>query len=99
MKHTFILLLFTISAAAQTEIAGKVTDEKGDPIPGANVVIRDTYDGTSTAFDGTFRFTTEEKGPHFIDVTFVGFKSYQQSIDINGSAVNVSVFLKEEINQ
>jgi hypothetical protein len=99
MKHTFILLLITISAAAQTQISGRVTNEKGEAIPGANVVIRNTYDGASTAGDGTFLFTTEEKGAHFIDVTFVGFKAYQQHLDINGSPVNFNITLKEEINQ
>ncbi len=99
MKQTFILLLFSISAVAQTKISGKVTDEKGEAIPGANVVVRDSYDGASTAIDGSFSFTTEEKGPHFIDVTFVGFKASQKQIDITGGSIDLSVIMKEEINQ
>jgi hypothetical protein len=101
MKQIFttILILLNTVAFAQTQISGKVTDEKGEAIPGANIVIRGTYDGTSTAFDGTFSFTTEEKGAQFIDVTFVGYKAFQKSVDVNQATVTLNVILKEEINQ
>ncbi|MEI9918346.1 MAG: TonB-dependent receptor [Bacteroidota bacterium] len=101
MKQTLILFLFTIStsAYAQTTITGKVTDEKGEGIPGANIVIRDSYDGASSNADGTFVFSTEEQGLRFIDVTFIGYKAFQKQVDIHGSAITVDVTMKEEINQ
>src|SRR5687768_279913 len=101
MKHIFtpILLLTSITLFAQVTISGKVSDEKGEPIPGANVVVRDSYDGASSAVDGTFSFTTEETGPHFIDITFVGYKALQQQIDITDAPIALSITLKEEINQ
>jgi len=101
MKQIITPIFFFIAtvAAAQTQITGTVTDEKGEGIPGANIVIRETYDGTSTAVDGTFSFSTEEKGLHFIDVTFVGYKGFQKQVDINGSSLNLHIVLKEEINQ
>lgn len=101
MKPTLTLTFFflTLIATAQTQISGKVTDEKGESIPGANVVVRDSYDGTSTAIDGTFRFMTEEKGTRFVDITFVGFKSFQKQVEISGSELILNVVLKEEINQ
>lgn len=94
-----ILILFSISTLAQTPISGRVTDEKGEAIPGANIVIRNTYDGASTDVEGKFSFTTEEKGPQFVDITFVGYKAFQKQIEIGGSAVVLDVMLKEEINQ
>src|ERR1044071_8527647 len=101
MKQTLIpiFLIFSIAVYAQTTISGKVIDEKGKGIPGANVVIRDSYDGASTDINGAFVFSTEEKGPHHIDVTFIGFKPFQKQIDIRESAIAIDVVLKEEINQ
>lgn len=101
MKQTITVFLIAISlsVAAQTQITGKVTDEKGEVIPGANIVVRDTYDGASTAIDGTFNFTTEEKGTHFLDITFVGYKSVQKQVDIQGKTMTLEVSMKEEINQ
>ena len=59
---TFCLLLSSASALGQINISGKVTDEKGEGIPGANVLIKDSYDGASSAMDGSFRFLTSETG-------------------------------------
>jgi CarboxypepD_reg-like domain/TonB-dependent Receptor Plug Domain len=96
---TIILSMACMIAAGQSVISGKVVDEKGEGIPGANILVRGSYDGTSTAFDGTFTFTTEEKGIHFIDATFVGYKAFQQQVEISGKALVINVTLKEEINQ
>src|ERR1041385_3460185 len=99
MKQTIILFLFSITAQAQTMISGKVIDEKGQPVPGANIVLRDTYDGASTDANGAFAFNTEEKGPHYIDITFIGFKPFQKQVDINGNALAITAVVREEINQ
>src|SRR5882762_7250608 len=99
MKATLIFFLFSISVYAQTAISGKVTDEKGEPIPGANIVIRNSYDGTSSDVNGAFVFTTEEQGLYFIDVSFIGFKAWQKQIDMHGSEIEISITMKEEINQ
>jgi hypothetical protein len=99
MKQTIILLLFSISAFGQVQITGKITDEKGEGLPGVNVVLRGTYDGASTDANGSFTFTTEEQGAHFIDISFVGFKSVQRQIDIQGASIQLNVAMKEEINQ
>jgi hypothetical protein len=102
MKQMLIPILFGIASTtvhAQTTISGKVTDEKGEAISGANIVIRDTYDGSSTDINGAFVFSTEEAGLRYLDVTFIGFKPFQKQIDIQGNAIAIDVVLKETINQ
>ena len=47
--HTVILLLFSISASAQ--LAGKITDTKGDAVPFASVIIQGTTKGTTANED------------------------------------------------
>ncbi len=49
-----ILLSISHIWAQQRTITGKVTDDKGAPLPGASVIIRGTNTGTSTGPDGTF---------------------------------------------
>uniref|UniRef100_UPI0032178AD9 TonB-dependent receptor n=1 Tax=uncultured Draconibacterium sp. TaxID=1573823 RepID=UPI0032178AD9 len=41
----------------QKSVSGKVTDEKGEPLPGVSVIIEGTINGTVTDFDGNFRLT------------------------------------------
>ena len=52
-------LLFFIGSYSQTTVKGKVTDEAGLPIPGANVIIEGTSTGTATDFDGMYTLETE----------------------------------------
>ena len=39
---------------AQSAVTGKVTDENGDCIPGANIIIKGTRTGSVTDFDGNY---------------------------------------------
>lgn len=102
MKTGFILLLSLAANTyllGQTRISGIVKDEKGEVIPGANVFIRDTYDGVSSDFEGRFSFVTTETGAHALAATFVGYKEFQKTIEISGQPIEVLIELKEEINQ
>ncbi len=83
----------------QTKISGTVTDKQGEPVPGANVFLRDTYDGTTTDATGKFEFVSDEKGEQILVVTFVGYKEFQKTISANGNAISVTIELQESINQ
>src|SRR6185295_20265273 len=91
----------TLPAAgmAQTHLSGSVKDEKGNPIPGANAVLEGTYDGASSAADGTFEFTTREQGKKTILITFIGYKSFRRTIELAEKPLIIGVILKEEINE
>ena len=61
--HLLILLLISGLAHAQiTTISGTVLDSNGEPLPGANVYIKDSYDGGSSDMEGKFSFTTDLSG-------------------------------------
>jgi hypothetical protein len=78
-----LVMLVSAGAFAQgvttASVSGIVTDSKGEPIPGANVVATDmptgtTY-GTPTRPDGRYTFpAVRVGGPYTIKVSFVGFK-------------------------
>ncbi|MBL7873652.1 MAG: TonB-dependent receptor [Cyclobacteriaceae bacterium] len=94
-----LLLLVNLIAISQTKISGIVKDERGEPIPGANILMKDSYDGTSSGANGTFTFVTEETGVQTLIVTFVGYKPYSQSLELSGKEIEIKISLKEEINQ
>lgn len=52
-------LLATLNAQQKT-VTGKVTDEFGLPLPGVNVVVQGTQNGTQTDFDGNYQITAQE---------------------------------------
>ncbi|HMP99024.1 MAG TPA: carboxypeptidase-like regulatory domain-containing protein [Cyclobacteriaceae bacterium] len=97
-----ISLLFSImliNAYAQTKITGTVKDDKGEPIPGANIMIEGSYDGTSSNADGTFRFITDEPGAQTLLISFIGYRVFRQEIMCEARPLQFDVVLKEEINR
>lgn len=93
-----VLSLFLLSLAtfghAQTTINGQVIDDLGVETVGANVFIKGTYDGTSTDVDGSFTFTTTATGEQILSVSYIGFKEYEQTINITDEELNVQVKLQ-----
>ncbi|MEC5147979.1 SusC/RagA family TonB-linked outer membrane protein [Chitinophaga sp. 212800010-3] len=85
-----LLLLIAGIASAQTKtVAGKVTDDKGAPIPGASIQLKGTSTGTAAGPDGTFKLSVPSNATTLV-VTFIGFTT--QEVNIAGkSAVNVSM--------
>lgn len=100
MKAVFTLFLtaLTTLAFAQTRVTGRVIDEKGEAVIGANVVIRDSYDGASVGVDGTFSFTTTETGSQILSISAIGYKPVEQTVDLS-KPVEVTISLKEEFNE
>ena len=56
MKTTFKLfvMLLSVISFAQTTVKGTITDNTGQPLPGANIIIEGTTTGTSSDFDGKY---------------------------------------------
>lgn len=95
-----IIALFCIgTSVAQTEITGNVKDGSGVPILGANVLILGTTEGTTTDFDGNFVLSTDLNGSQTIRISFIGFTSSEQTVDLNGSALTLDVVLQESGQQ
>ncbi len=95
---TFLILFFSLAGNAQVSITGIVSD-KNETIIGANVFLKDTYDGASTDLDGKFSFTTEEKGTQVITITYIGYENFEQSIEIGSYDVEITIQLKAIANE
>lgn len=87
------IFLFTLSSFSQTTIKGKITDESGLSLPGANVVIVGTTNGVATDFDGNYTLTTEQIPPFTIRISYTGFQD--QTIEITKSNQNINIILIE----
>lgn len=102
MKKYFLFiaaLLISVFTWAQTMVAGQVTDKKGNPVAGASLAIKDSYDGATTDSSGRFRFTTVEKGTQLLLISAVGYNEQEQSVDLQGGSLEINISLKEAINE
>ncbi len=93
-----ILCFLSVPLYAQTTVSGKVTDGKGIEIPGANVTLKDTYDGASTDDSGNYSFVTYEEGLQVLSISYIGFEAYEDSIELTGGQLVKDVILQEEIS-
>jgi hypothetical protein len=96
---TLLFLALTSAVFGQTLITGKVSDYNGQPVPMANVFLKDTYDGATADENGTFNFETSETGKQIILVRFVGYQDFETAIILEGKSIFVSVKLKEQISE
>lgn len=97
-KFIFLVALFySFSFTAQTTVSGKVTDNKGEPILGANVYLDGTYDGTSTNEKGEFSFKSSEQGMQTLIVSFISFEEYKVTADIS-TFKKLVIKLREDVN-
>ncbi|WP_438425971.1 TonB-dependent receptor [Aquimarina macrocephali] len=88
-----IMMMVCIIATAQTTISGKVVDDGNQPIPGANIALKNSSSGTVTDFDGIFTLTVQESLPFTIIASSVGFES--SSIDISSQTTDLTIILNE----
>ena len=86
MKNaTFLFLLFSsfFLSAQQMMINGTVTDPDGFPLPGANVLIKGTSNGTQTDFDGNYSIMAY-KGAKLV-YNYIGYKTKEIGYGIGSS--------------
>lgn len=86
----FLFWLVPIGLLAQSTITGKVTDiVDGEPIPGVNIIIKGTANGTTTDFNGNYTITDVNQGDIII-FSYVGFITQEIPFDGN-TPINVSM--------
>jgi TonB-linked SusC/RagA family outer membrane protein len=102
MKNKFsLLLILALFALLQTSgyaqnkvVKGTITDASGLPIPGANVLLKGTKQGTSTDFDG--KYSINASAGQVLVFSSTGSKTVEMTVGQN-SEINVK--LAEEISQ
>ncbi|MCK8141703.1 TonB-dependent receptor [Flavobacterium sp. I-SCBP12n] len=94
---TACLILISTVFFAQTIISGKVVDQKGKPIAGANIYIEGTYDGSSSSETGDFNFETTTTGNQILVVSFLVFETSKTQIDVSNFQ-NKIIKLKDNVN-
>ena len=67
------------------QITGTIIDESGAPLPGANILVKGTTNGTQTDFDGHFSLKVQN-GQELV-VSYIGF--HNTELPIYSSVMNV----------
>lgn len=85
---TALAVSFHALLRAQFSISGKVsTADETTPLAGASVVLKGTGKGTAADENGQFVLTGLAGGTYTLQVSFVGYRTYEQNIDLRQDIV------------
>lgn len=93
-KLSLVLACFLLTlgyAIAQRTITGTITDDNGDALIGASVLVKGTSIGTTTEVDGTFSLSVPAGGTTLV-ITYTGFET--QEVELGASDV-VNITMRE----
>ncbi|MGH1337198.1 MAG: SusC/RagA family TonB-linked outer membrane protein [Aureispira sp.] len=85
-----VLLIFSVGTVyAQMDISGTVTDDGGEAVIGATVLVKGTALGTTTDLDGKFMIEVPEAADALI-FSYIGYATQEIAIDGKGT-INVTM--------
>jgi len=82
-----------VKSEQERTITGKVVDAQGQPLPGANILEKNTSNGTQTDFDGNFSLNVSTENA-VVSVSYVGFIT--QEVSVKGQT-KLNIVLKEDV--
>ncbi|MEH6537334.1 MAG: TonB-dependent receptor [Psychroserpens sp.] len=88
---SLLFLLFTsLTFAQDVTVEGTVVDQTtGQPIPGVNVLVKDTAKGASTDFDGNFSISSVPINSTLV-FSYIGYKNLEYVVT-NDNPINISL--------
>ena len=78
-------ILGNVGFSQNSNLSGKVTDAKGEPVIGANVSVNNTSKATSTDADGNYTVSGLTNGAASVSVSYIGYQSQKKSVDVSGN--------------
>jgi hypothetical protein len=101
MKYFLIIIitiLFFAIAEGQSFISGTVTNSRGEPLTGANIYLKNTYEGCTAGGKGEFTLETQLTGCQVLVVSFIGYVNYEEEIVLDNTVQKPDIVLKENSN-
>jgi len=90
------LLMIPVFVFGQTsgKLTGTITDSKsGDPLPGVNILLKGTYYGASTDFNGEYSVNGITPGNYTVQVSLIGFKT----VEYTGIQIEANKILRIDV--
>ena len=83
----FALLCIAANAYSQFTLSGKISDEKGNALIGANIHLKELNKETTSEKEGLFSFTGIKPGQYPIEITYMGYEKIAKNIKVDSNLV------------
>ena len=94
-KITTLILLLTISTSF-SQIKGKVTDSKNNPLSFVSIYLDGTVTGTTSNDEGYYELPIKRTKKYTVVFQFLGFKTLKKDIELTAHFYTLNVKLSEE---
>jgi hypothetical protein len=94
MKRLWLLLLLS-ALRASGQVTGIVTDDKGEPLPFVNIIIENSFSGTTSNESGRYELALTP-GKHTLVFQYLGYKTERVTRDFERFPYKLDVRLAEE---
>ena len=92
MKQLVLILIsalcLSFTAVSQNTVSGTITDEQGQPVPGVNILEKNTTNGFVSDFDGNYTISVGDNAT--LVFSYIGFKTQEIAVN-NSSTINVTM--------
>ena len=92
MKQLVLILIsalcLSFTAMAQNTVSGTITDDQGQPIPGVNILEKNTTNGFVSDFDGNYTMSVGDNAT--LVFSYIGFKTQEVAVG-NQNNINITM--------
>lgn len=92
------LFLFSMQSlfAQEKTVTGTVTDDLGVPLPGANIIVKNTSNGTQSDFDGNYSITASVG--QVLEFSYVGFQNQEVAVGTSNT-INIQMVQGSQLEE
>ena len=91
--YDVVILAEKRSKVVTVRVSGKVTDENGEPLPSAGVIVSGTTTGVVTGIDG--EYSIDVTLPASLEFSFIGYLSHTEKVKPSQTVLNVRLYPDE----
>ncbi|WP_282042971.1 DUF5686 and carboxypeptidase regulatory-like domain-containing protein [Winogradskyella flava] len=95
-RKLLVFLCLALSSIISAQVVGTITDAQGEALPFVNILVENTYKGTTSNDDGYYELNISEPKAYTIVYTFLGYKTVKKTVTIDTFPYKIDVQLEEE---
>ncbi|EPR70604.1 hypothetical protein ADIWIN_3465 [Winogradskyella psychrotolerans RS-3] len=95
-KKLLSAFLICISTLVSAQITGNITDNNNEVLPFVNILIENTYKGTTSNDDGYYELNISTPKTYTIVYSYLGYKTVKKTITIEKFPFELDITLAEE---
>lgn len=96
IKKLIGLFFITFGYFASAQIIGTIKNTQNEPLPFVNILIENTYKGTTSNDDGYYELNITEFKTYTIIFTYLGYKTVKKKVAIDKFPYEIDITLEQE---